>query len=533
MDILFLIGGLIGGFLLRKFMFEKNFVSKDNFNELQQTAQKSTVNLKFTEKNLAEIKSENDNLKKDIESKFYELSDLSSEISALKTELTHQTGRATDLTQELNSVLEKIYSAETDINLQKQEIAQLKAGFDATFEKNKTMSVEIAEFKAEIAQKNEDSSKKSALISELSEKNKFLTEKLDTQKQEIEKLGTQFTDQFKVLANNILDEKTQKFTEQNAANLKTILDPLGINISEFKKKVEETYDRESKERFSLEAKIKELAELNLKISTEASNLTRALKGDSKKQGNWGEMILENILENSGLQKGREYVVQEFLRDENGKIIADSDTKRKFQPDVVINYPDNRKIIIDSKVSLVAYEQYANAETNELQQIGLQQHIKSLKTHIDGLSAKKYHEYSADTLDFVMLFVPIEPAYLDAIRTDQNLWDYAYKKRILLISPTNLIAALKLVQDLWQRDYQNRNAIEIAERGGKLYDKFVAFIERMNSIGEQLTRTQSTFNDAYKNLHTGNDNLVIQVEKLRKLGVKSTKTLPLNLSNQDE
>ena len=270
--------------------------------------------------------------------------------------------------------------------------------------------------------------------------------------------------------------------------------------------------------------------MNQQISEEAHNLTQALKGSSKTQGDWGEMILETILENSGLEKGREFFVQEFLRDEAGNTITGADGK-KMQPDVLIKYPDGRNVIVDSKVSLTAYERYMAAETDEESESTVKQHLQSVKKHIDELSAKNYDNYT-DSLDFVMMFIPVEPAYFLVMKQDSNIWNYAYKKKILLISPTNLIAALKLVADLWKREHQNRNAFEIAERGGKLYDKFVSFAENMEDIGSNINRAQKSYDTALNQLKDGKGNLIGQVEKLKELGVKAQKTIPPSLKKGD-
>lgn len=366
-------------------------------------------------------------------------------------------------------------------------------------------------------------------LSAIQTENNFLKEKLETQKTEYENIGGRFSSEFKLLANEILEDKSKKFTETNQLNIERLLNPLGRNIEEFKRKVEETYDKESKQRFSLEEKIKSLVELNNKISEEANNLTKALKGDSKKQGDWGEMILENILEHSGLTKGREYFVQEYLADDNGNPLK-NENGEKLRPDVIINFPDNRKIIVDSKVSLVSYERYSSSENSEEQERHLADLVKSLRNHIDGLSSKNYHDF-AKTLEFVMLFIPIEAVYLTAMQKDPELVNYAYAKRILLISPTNLIAALKLILDLWKRDNQSRNAIEIAERGGQLYDKFVSLLESLKIVGEAIDKTKKSYDAAINQIKEGKGNLVGQIEKLKELGVKAKKSMPENLGGE--
>lgn len=359
--------------------------------------------------------------------------------------------------------------------------------------------------------------------------NEALQEKLSTQKQEIETLNKKFNLEFENIANRILETKTEKFTELNKVNLNGILEPLGKNITEFKTRVEEVYQKESQQRFSLGERVKELAELNRKISEEANNLTRALKSESKTQGGWGEMILENILERSGLVKGREYFMEYQLYDEQGNPLRSEAEDKKMRPDALIKYPDNRHVIIDSKVSLNAFTRCVDATDEATRMNELNEHVASIKRHINNLSAKGYDDYSK-TLDFVMLFVPSEAAYIAALQADPELWNYAYDKRILLLSPTNLITSLKLIADLWKREYQNLNANEIAERGAKLYDKFVGFIANLQDVGDHLQKAQNKYGEAYKQLTTGNDNLVVQATKLKELGLKTKKSLPGEVVN---
>lgn len=352
--------------------------------------------------------------------------------------------------------------------------------------------------------------------------NEALEEKLNTQKEEMEKMAKKFNTEFENIANKILEEKTEKFTRTNKTNIETLLKPLGIDLEKFKQKVDDVYNKEAKERFSLGEKVKELMGLNAKLSDDAQNLTAALKGGTKAQGNWGEMILEGILEKSGLTKGQEYVLQNFLKDAHGNYILSSDGK-KMQPDAIIQYPDDRKVIVDSKVSLNAYVRYAETDDVVEQEKHLQAHLGAIKDHIKDLSKKGYDDFEK-SLDFVMMFVPNEPAFLVALKKDPDLWHFAYEKRILLISPTNLIAALKMISDLWKREAQNQNAKAISERGGKLYDKFVLFSENFKKVGKNIDSAQSSYNDAFKQLATGSDNLVRQAEKLRALKVDSKKVL---------
>jgi DNA recombination protein RmuC len=350
-----------------------------------------------------------------------------------------------------------------------------------------------------------------------------LEEKITFQKQEWEQMGKKFSNEFELLANAIFEEKSRKFSLQNKENIQELLNPLGKELALFRDKVQETYDRESKERFSLESKVKELATLNQMISEEARNLTNALKGNAKIRGNWGEAILETILQNSGLERNRHYVVQEFLTDLSGGYLLGPDGK-KMQPDLTINYPDDRKVIVDSKVSLLSYELYCTSEEESVQTRALKDHVRAVRTHIDQLSAKQYESY-AKVLDFVIMFVPIEAAYITAVQYDPNLWEYAYKKRILLISSSNLIAALKMIKDLWVRDDQTKNALEIANRGGLLYDKFVSFVGALDEMGKYLDRSKEACDSAMKQLYSGKGNLIGQVEKLRKLGVAAKSQIP--------
>lgn len=404
--------------------------------------------------------------------------------------------------------------------------ADLAAANTLIAEKNKaaeTLKEELQSLKQEYAQVSQRLATQTA-------NNEALQEKLSTQKEEITALNKKFNLEFENIANRILETKTEKFTELNKSNLNSILEPLGKNITEFKTKVEEVYQKESQQRFSLGERVKELAELNRKISEEANNLTRALKSESKTQGGWGEMILENILERSGLVKDREYFMEHQLYDEQGNPLRSDTEDKKMRPDAVIKYPDNRHVIIDSKVSLNAFTRSVDAADEATRINELNEHVASIKRHIQNLSAKGYDDYNK-TLDFVMMFVPSEPAYIAALQTDPELWNFAYDKRILLLSPTNLITSLKLIADLWKREYQNLHANEIAERGAKLYDKFVGFIANLQDVGDHLQKAQNKYGEAYKQLSTGNDNLVTQANKLKELGVKAKKSLSEELVNK--
>ena len=365
--------------------------------------------------------------------------------------------------------------------------------------------------------------------SELTAQNAGLHQSLETQKEEIKKIQEEGKLQFENLANKILEEKTEKFTTVNQNNLKNILEPFQEKINDLKNKVNEAYEKENKERFSLAEKVKELALLNQQISEDAKKLTKALKGESKTQGNWGEMILESILEKSGLVKGREYFLEHELRDEDNKALFSEFSGKKMRPDAVVKYPDERNVIIDSKVSLTAFTELVDETDSDIYQIKVNQHLSSIKTHISQLSQKAYDDYGK-SLDFVMMFIPSEPAYIAAMQADQNLWNFAYEKRILLLNPSNLITSLKLIADLWKREYQNRNSMEIADRGAKLYDKFAGFVENLEKVGKNLDQAKNVYTDAFKQLSTGNDNLIAQTQKLKSLGIKNKKELPQSLIN---
>ena len=352
---------------------------------------------------------------------------------------------------------------------------------------------------------------------------KYNREKLDNQQNDMLRIREQLKHEFNELSQKIIEEQSKKFTLSNEEKIKQILDPLKTNLAEFKLKVEETYDKESKERFSLGKEVHKLIEMSQVVSQEANNLTTALIGNNKLQGNWGEMILESLLENSGLSKGREYMLQEFIKDAGGNIIKD-ESGRGLQPDVTIYYPDQRKVIIDSKVSLVAWEQCLSCSDTESQQSFLKEHIRSIRQHIEGLTKKNYPKYAL-ALDYVLLFIPIEPAFLEAVKGDLHLWKYAYDKKILLVSPTNLFAVLKIIADLWKVEQQNKNAIDIADKAGALYEKFYGFIDNMEMVGKKLSDANVYYNEAFKQLSTGRGNIINKIEELKRMGAKTNKQIP--------
>lgn len=473
--------GIILTWIIRKLLFEKNNVSAENYTELNSRLQEI-----ITQKAVSEEK------------------------------LEHKMKETESLDQQLNEM--RFSQAE----LIKEHAKKSAIVESLTADKNVTV-IELGQNKLSLEDKEANLRKALVEIADKDARLKYQEQQQQNQKRELEEMGEKLKKDFQILANTILDEKSQKFTQLNSDNLKTILDPLKKDLGEFKTKVEDTYDRESKERFSLGEKIKDLVELNHKISDEAHNLTRALKGEVKKQGDWGEMILESILENSGLVKGREFFVQDFIKDRAGNIIKNEEGQG-MKPDVVVYYPDKKCLVIDSKVSLNAYERFASADDKETQELELTSHIRSLRSHIDGLNGKKYQD-NVDSLDWIVMFVPIEPAYLVALRKDPDLWYFAYHKKIILVCPSTLLAVLKIMADLWKREYQNQNALEIAKRGGQLYDKFVGFVSSMQELGSTITKAHNTYDKAFGQLTTGSGNLVRQAELMRKLEIKASKKIP--------
>jgi DNA recombination protein RmuC len=445
-------------------------------------------------------------LQTNLDNAINELANHNSEVSGLNNQI--ETLKATNNVNERDNVTKDV-----TINGLNKELEKLQEQFEKL----------TKDFNA----KTDDFNAVNKHLATAQANNVALQEKLSTQKTEIEKLGEKFNTEFENIASKILKSNTISFSELNESKIKELLNPLGENIKEFKTKVQEVYDKEAKERFSLGEKVKELAEKSDQISKDAINLTNALKGEAKTQGNWGEMILESILEKSGLRKDEEYFMEHQLNDENGKPLRSDSEGKKMRPDAVIKYPDNRNVIIDSKVSLNAFSRFIAATDVKEQKKELEAHISAIKNHIITLSTKGYDDYDK-ALDFVMMFIPSEPAYIAAMQGDSNLWNYAYDKRILLMNPTNLITSLKLIVDLWKREYQNQNAIEIASRGAKLFDKFTGFVENLEKVGKHLDNAKTSYDNAHSQLKTGNDNLVLQANKLKELGVKNKKELSKNL-----
>ncbi len=351
-----------------------------------------------------------------------------------------------------------------------------------------------------------------ALESRLASDKKTAAEKLELLIHAREEL----TGQFKSLANDILDEKSRKFADQNKSNLETLLRPLGERIRDFEKKVDEVYDKEAKQRFSLEKEIKTLSELNTRISADAVNLTNALKGQTKTQGAWGEVILERVLEMSGLVKGREYEIQVTLTSEEG---------RRSCPDVIVYLPEKRHLVIDSKVNLIAYERYCSLADGPERDAELKKNIAAFKKHIGELDVKRYQDhYKLNSLDFVLMFVPVEGAFMVAVQADSSLFNQAFEKNLVIVSPSTLLATMRTISNLWRQEYQSRNAAKIARQAGRLYDKFVSFVGDLEEIGRKLESAHATYDSAHNKLTSGRGNIVSRVESLQVLGARAKKKL---------
>ena len=394
---------------------------------------------------------------------------------------------------------------------------RLKANATTSAIEKATAETRTTEYLGQITTLSNELAQKATELNQLKEEYSKLSERIKFIEEEKERLTNESELRFKNLAIEILANNTQTFKEQNETRLSEILAPFKENIEQFKRTITESYSNEARERFSLQEKIKELIELNQFIGKEAKDLTIALKGNSKVQGDWGEMVLESILEKSGLEKGREFTVQTTTHTDGGN---------RLRADVIINYPDGRKVVIDSKVSLTAYVNFINAEDREEQERYKKQHLTSIKSHIAELRDKKYQDYLGDKCaDFVMMFIPNEAAYLAAMQFDGNIWQEAYDSRVLLISPTHLISVLRLVEQLWIQDRQTRHAIDIAIESGKMYDKLVGFVEDMKKIEKTLGQTQEAYSKAMNKLTDGTGNLIGRAEKLRAMGAKATKMIP--------
>jgi DNA recombination protein RmuC len=471
------------------------------------------------------------------------------ELEGAREALAQEREGAAEMRRALEHARTELARAETSLGLQERELATLReaqrlAGQEAdqlrerlrmesaarASAEEKAQRVEQADERAKSL--SESLAEREGVVSALKQRLAQLETTLEKERSEAqEKLALldqarqSLTEQFKNLANEILEEKAKRFTEQNRQGLEGLLSPLREQIHKFEKQVADTYEKESKDRVSLFHEIRQLKDLNQRISQDAVNLTKALKGESRTQGTWGELVLERVLELSGLERGREYEVQTSFKDEEGS---------RYRPDVIVHLPEGRDIIIDSKVSLVHYERYCSAEDEDERRTALAQHIASLRTHIRSLGDKAYHALpGVRTLDFVLMFVPIETAYSEALREAPELVTDALGRNIVLVTPMTLLLALRTVHRLWRYEHQSQNAQEIAKRAGDLYDKFVAFIADLESIGKRIGDAQKAYDSAHNKLCTGRGNLVRRAEQIRRLGVSTSKSLPEEIVGRSE
>ena len=394
----------------------------------------------------------------------------------------------------------ELKTLETKLQTTAEAHQELRQRYDTLQQKADEAAVSLAAVKTERA----------SLASEL--------EKLQAEKG---KLAEELRDSFRAVANDIMRERTEDLDKRT----KETLSPLREDLKRFGEQVDKTYQEEARERFNLKDSIEKLILRSQEISQETTSLTRALRGDSKVQGDWGELVLERILDQSGLIRGEHYFVQETLRDESGAVITTGDNRGGLRPDVIVRYPNRGAIVIDSKVSLTAYARYVAAETEAERDQALKEHLLSLRKHINELSGKRYEEYTEGSPNFVMLFIPNEPAYTIALAHDPTLWEEAYRKNVVLINGTNLIAALRMAQDMWQRDSQQRNVLQIVDEAGKLYDKFATFSETFLKIESKLEDAQKAFGEAKGQLRDGRGDILGRFDKLKALGAKTKKALP--------
>ncbi len=408
-------------------------------------------------------------------------------------------------------------------NQTSQASEEIKIQLQVEKERTEKLLVEIASLTEQLRNERDEVIHLNSQNATLKANYQNIQTRLTEQKSELSQLQEKFAIEFKNLANEIFEEKSKKFTDQNKTNLHELLGPLGEKLHQFEKKVEQT-NKESLERSTaLREQIHGLRELNDRMTKEASNLAKALKGDVKAQGNWGEIILERILEESGLEKNREYFVQETFQSEAGK---------RLRPDVIIKLPDNKNLVVDSKVSLTAYEKYMSAEDEEEKEVHLKAHLTSMRAHVKGLAEKNYHQlFDGGSLDYVLMFVPIESAFALMYQRGENLYNEAHEKSIIIVSPTTLIATLRTISSIWKHEYQNRNALEIARQGGALYDKFKAFVDDLMEVGRSLDKSKTQYAQAMNKLVDGKDNLIRKTERLKELGSKTSKSIDDKLLNR--
>jgi DNA recombination protein RmuC len=430
------------------------------------------------------------------------LAEQSSRVPQLERMLTEQTadgeqwkGNVAELREKLGAALSTAENLEKQNEIFQNELTEARKAHGQLLEEQEALKMQLAETVTELQAERKQTAEKLALL---------------------EGAREQFADHFKSLANDILEEKTKRFTDQNKENIGQILEPLKAKLDAFQGKVQEVYFQEGKDRTALAEQVRQLMSLNQQLSADAHNLTKALKGSSNTQGNWGELILERVLESSGLRKGFEYDVKESVTREDGT---------RGQPDVIVHLPENKELIVDSKVSLRAYEEYTKIENDREREAALARHVDSVRNHIKGLSERNYQTlYGLKSLDCVIMFIPIEPAFILAVTKDSNLWEQAWRKNVLMVSPSTLLFVLRTVAHLWRQEQQNRNVQEIAKRGAELYDKFSGFVDDFCKLGDRLTQARDSYDSAYSKFAKGRGNLIRQAEMLRDLGVKPTKSV---------
>lgn len=427
---------------------------------------------------------------------------------------------------------EKVETLGSELNINRESVLELtadKKGLETLIqEKEKLISSfesQLREIKSDHYDLQSSFMNKEKIISELQttiEKDKEINiQKLQILEEAKEKLSLEFQN----LGNKIFEDKSKKFTIQNKENLDNVLNPLKEQIKDFDKKVSDTYEKETKERVSLVNQIEQLKNLNEKISQDAVNLTNALKTETKTQGTWGEFVLEKVLEISGLEKGREFETQDTYRDEEGSM---------YRPDVVVHLPDGKDVVIDSKVSLTAYERYSSSEDETEKSDALSSHVQSIQNHLKELGNKKYEELKQlNTLNYILMFLPIEAAYLVAIEADKDLLRKAFEKNIIIVCPSTLLSTLRTIQSIWQFEHQNKNAQKIADEAGKMYDRLVDFTVHLESVGNRLNQASSSYESAVKTLSTGKGNIVKKAEDLRKLGIKNKKSISSDLADSED
>lgn len=427
-------------------------------------------------------------------------------LPALEHRINESEARVSALSEELSSAKESLGRVATELRSEHEAVTSLRVELDATRVESRKAQDTAGQFAIE----------KADLTTRLDAERQQAAEKLEL----LNEARQTLSDQFKTLANDILEEKSKRFAEQNQTNLGQLLDPLKVKLTEFQLKVEDVYVNETRDRTALGEQVRQLMALNQSLSSDAKNLTQALKGSNRTQGTYGELVLERVLESSGLRKGEEYDVQASHAREDGS---------RAQPDVVIRLPEQRNLVVDSKISLLAYDESVGAEVEEDRDAAIARHIASVRSHIKGLSEKNYQSlYQLKSLDFVLMFIPIEPAFMLAVTHDRDLFMEAWNRNVLLVSPSTLMFVVRTVAHLWRQEAQSRNAQEIAKRGAELYDRLQAFVTDLEKVGERLRQAQDSYNDARDKLSKNKGNVIRQAEMLKKLGVKPTKALPLGL-----